>query len=124
MSCNGGEIGYLTFITRVKTSTPQKREGLLKETREVVNNAAFPGWISSTVHRGQDKLGTLNFIQWRGVEDLQAWYAGEVFKHRDMSVFLEIMTYARLLQAEAALSRCHPPLRPVTEISPHRHDPT
>lgn len=118
------EDGYLTVINLFKTDTPQKRDRLLKETTEVVDNVGYQGWISSTVHRGEDSLGTLNFIQWRAVEDLQSWYAGEVFKHRDMSVFLQIMTYARLLQAEVELSQCHPDLGKAPEISPERDDYT
>lgn len=118
------EDGYLTVINLFKTDTVQKRDRLLKETMEVVDSAGYPGWISSTVHRGEDSLGTLNFIQWRAVEDLQSWYAGAVFKHRDMSVFLQIMTYARLLQAEVELSQCHPDFGKAPEISPERDDYT
>lgn len=118
------ENGYLTVINLFKTDTPGKRESLVKEMRNVVDTAAFPGWISSTVHRGEDKLGTLNFIQWRGLEDLRARYDGELFKHRDMPVFQEIMTYARLLQCEVELSQRHPALGPDTEISPDRDDYT
>lgn len=117
------EDGHLVVINLFKTDTPDKRERLLKETMEVVDSAGYPGWVSSTVHRGQDKLGTLNFIQWRGV-DLQSWYSGEVFKHRDMSVFLTLMTFARLLQAETVLSQCHPAAGKVAEISPDRDDYT
>ncbi|MEU9024112.1 hypothetical protein [Actinomadura sp. NPDC048394] len=118
------EDGYLTVINLFKTDTTEKRDRLLKETMEVVDSVGYPGWISSTVHLGEDRLGTLNFIQWRAVEDLQSWYAGEVFKHRDMSVFLEIMTYGRLLQAEVELSQCHPDAGKVPEISPEREDYT
>ncbi|HZR52007.1 MAG TPA: antibiotic biosynthesis monooxygenase [Streptosporangiaceae bacterium] len=118
------EHGYLTVLNLFKTDTSGKRESLVTEMRKVVDTAAFPGWVSSTVHRGQDKLGTLNFIQWRGLEDLEARYAGELFKHRDMPVFLEIMTYARLMQCEVELSQRHPALGGVTEISPDRDDYT
>jgi heme-degrading monooxygenase HmoA len=118
------EDGYLTVINLFKTDTPDKRERLVQAMRAVVDTAAFPGWISSTVHRGQDKLGTLNFIQWRGLADLEARYSGELFKHRDTPVFLEIMTYARLLQCEVELSQRHPALGEVTEISPDRDDYT
>jgi len=118
------EDGHLIVINLFKTDTPDKRDRLLKETMAVVDNADFPGWVSSTVHRGQDKLGTLNFIQWRAMEDLQSWYAGDVFKHRDMSVFLTLMTFVRLLQAEMVLSQCHPAVGKVAEISPDRDDYT
>lgn len=118
------EDGHLVVINLFKTDTEDKRERLLKETMEVVDSAGYPGWVSSTVHRGQDKLGTLNFIQWRSPEDLNSWYAGDVFKHRDMSVFLTLMTFARLLQAEMVLSQCHPAVGKVAEISPERDDYT
>lgn len=116
------ENGYLTVINLFKTDTAEKRERLVEEMRSVVDTAAFPGWISSTVHRGEDNQGTLNFIQWRGAGDLEARYAGDVFKHRTVPVFLEVATYARLMRTEAVLSQRHPALGDVTEISPERDD--
>jgi heme-degrading monooxygenase HmoA len=118
------EAGYLTVINLFKTDTDENRERLVKEMKAVVDTAAFPGWVSSTVHRGEDKLGTLNFIQWRGLEDLEARYSGELFKHRDMPVFLQIMTYARLLQTEVELTQRSTALDAATEISPDRDDYT
>lgn len=118
------EAGYLTVLNLFKTDTLQRRERLVQEMRTIVDSAAFPGWISSTVHRGQDNLGTLNFIQWRGAADLQARYAGDEFKHRTVPVFHEITTYIRLMQTEVALSQRHPALGEVTEISPDRDDYT
>jgi heme-degrading monooxygenase HmoA len=117
------ENGYLTVLNLFRTDTPQKQAHLVKEMRAIVDTAAFPGWISSTVHRGQEKLGTANFIQWQGREFLEARYDGDVFKHRTMPVFLEITTSARLLQTEVRLSQRHPSLE-VTEISPDRDDYT
>jgi hypothetical protein len=118
------ESGYLTVINLFKTDTMEKRERLVAEMRSIVDAAAFPGWISSTVHRGQDYPGTLNFIQWRGAADLEARYAGDVFKHRTVPVFLEIATYTRLMQTETILSQRHPALGDVTEISCERDDYT
>src|SRR4051812_7386210 len=92
--------GYLTVINLFKTDTPDRQTRLVKEMKAIVNTAAFPGWVSSTVHRGQDKLGTLNFIQWQSREHLEARYDADVFKHRTMPVFLQITTFARLLQTE------------------------
>jgi hypothetical protein len=117
------EYGYLTVINLFRTDAPDKQDRLVKEMRAIVDTAAFPGWISSTVHSGQEKLGTANFIQWRGLEDLEARYAGDVFKHRTMPVFLEIATSARLLQTEVEFSKRHPALD-TTEISPDRDDYT
>jgi heme-degrading monooxygenase HmoA len=118
------EDGYLTVINLFKTDTVEKREHLVEEMRSVVDTADFPGWVSSTVHRGQDNPGTLNFIQWRGAADLEARYAGDMFKHRTVPVFLEIATYSRLMQTEVVLSQRHPLLGDVTEISPGRDDYT
>ncbi len=117
------ELGYLTVINLFRTDTPLKQDRLVEEMRAIVDTAAFPGWISSTVHRGQERLGTANFIQWRGLEDLEARYAGNVFKHSTMPVFLEIATSARLLQTEVEFSKSHPCLD-YTEISPDRDDYT
>lgn len=118
------ENGYLTVINLFWTDQAEKQDRLVSEMRAVVNSAAFPGWISSTVHAGVDKLGTANFIQWRGQEDLETRYAGEEFKHRTIPIFVEITTSARLLQTEVALSQRHPRLGSVTEISPDRDDYT
>jgi heme-degrading monooxygenase HmoA len=118
------ENGYLTVINLFKTDVPANKDRLVEEMRQVVNTASFPGWISSTVHRGEDNLGTLNFIQWRGAQDLEARYSGDTFKHRTVPVFLQITTYARLLQTEVVLSQRHPALGEVTEISPERDDYT
>jgi heme-degrading monooxygenase HmoA len=118
------ESGYLTVLNLFKTDAPQNRERLVHEMRSLVDTAAFPGWISSTVHRGEDNLGTLNFIQWRGAADLEARYSGDAFKHRTVPVFLEITTHVRLMQTETVLSQRHPALGDVTEISPDRDDYT
>ena len=117
------ELGYLTVINLFRTDAPYKQDRLVEEMRAIVDTAAFPGWVSSTVHRGQERLGTANFIQWRGLEDLEARYEGDVFKHRTMPVFLEITTSARLLQTEVEYSKSHPCLD-YTEISPDRDDYT
>lgn len=118
------EDGYLTVINLFRTDTPQGLDRLVSEMQAIVNTAAFPGWISSTVHRGQEKLGTANFIQWRGMQDLESRYAGDEFKHRTVPVFREITTYVRLMQTEVEFAHRHPSLGGVTEISPDRDDYT
>ncbi|AYY12635.1 antibiotic biosynthesis monooxygenase [Actinobacteria bacterium YIM 96077] len=118
------EDGYLTVINLFKTDTADRVDRLIGEMRAIVDTAAFPGWISSTVHRGQEKLGTANFIQWRGKEDLESRYAGDEFKHRTVPLFREITTLVRLMQTEVELSHRHPSLGDVTEISPERDDYT
>src|SRR3982074_3000711 len=118
------DSGYLTVINLFTTDTPGNQDRLLAEMREIVDAAAYPGWISSTVHSGQDKLGTANFIQWRGRDDLEARYAGEVFKHRTLPLFHEITTSIKLLQTEVAFTQRRPSLGDATEISPERDDYT
>jgi heme-degrading monooxygenase HmoA len=118
------EDGYLTVINLFKTDTSERVDRLVNEMRAVVDAAAFPGWVSSTVHRGQEKLGTANFIQWRGKQDLESRYGGDEFKHRTVPVFREITTFIRLMQTEVELSQRHPAQGDVTEISPSRADYT
>jgi heme-degrading monooxygenase HmoA len=118
------EDGYLTVINLFRTDTPKRVDRLVHEMRTIVDTAAFPGWISSTVHQGQEKLGTANFIQWRGKEDLESRYAGDEFKHRTVPVFGEITTFIRLMQTEVEHSQRHPEQGELTEISPSRDDYT
>lgn len=118
------EAGYLTVINLFRTDEPERLDRLVNEMRAIVDTAVFPGWVSSTVHRGQDKLGTANFIQWQGKENLESRYAADDFKHRTIPVFSEITTYVRLMQTEVVLSQHHPSLGGITEISPARDDYT
>lgn len=118
------EDGYLTVVNLFKTDTSERVDQLVNEMRAVVDTAAFPGWVSSTVHRGQETLGTANFIQWHGKADLESRYAGDEFKHRTVPVFRKVTTYMRLMQTEVELSQRHPALGDVTEISPNRDDYT
>lgn len=118
------EAGYLTVVNLFKTDTQERQDRLVDEMRAIVDTADFPGWISSTVHRGQEKLGTANFIQWRGRQDLESRYAGDEFKHRTVPVFREITTFVRLMQTEVELSQRHPSFGDATEISPDRDDYT
>ena len=118
------ESGYLTVLNLFSTDTPARQDRLLNEMSAIVNAAAFSGWISSTVHSGQEKLGTANFIQWRGKADLEARYAGDEFKHRTVPVFSQIATSVKLLQTEVAFTQRHPSWGELTEISPERDDYT
>lgn len=115
---------YLTVLNLFSTDAPEKQDRLLSAMREIVDAAAYEGWVSSTVHSGQDKPGTANFIQWRSSEDLEARYAGEEFKHRTVPLFQDMTTSIRLLQNEVAFTQASPELGGVTEISPDRDDYT
>ena len=116
--------GYLTVVNLFGTDTEEKQERLIGAMREIVDTAAFPGWISSTVHRGEQNPGTANFIQWRGMQDLETRYNDSEFKHHTVPVFREITTFVRLMQTEVDSSRRHPSLGGVTEVSPGRDDYT
>jgi heme-degrading monooxygenase HmoA len=118
------EDGYLTVVNLFKTDMPERVDQLVSEMRAIVDTAAFPGWISSTVHRGQEKFGTANFIQWRGKQDLESRYSADEFKHHTVPVFQEVTTFMRLMQTEVELSQRHPAQGDATEISPNRDDYT
>jgi heme-degrading monooxygenase HmoA len=118
------DSGYLTVLNLFTTDAPEKQDRLLGAMREIVDAATYEGWISSTMHSGQDKFGTANFIQWRSGEDLETRYAGEEFKHRTVPLFAEMTTSIKLLQTEAAFTQRHSSLGDKTEISPDRDDYT
>lgn len=115
---------YLTVLNLFTTDKPEKQDTLLREMGKIVDAAAYEGWISSTVHAGQESPGTANFIQWRSGEDLEKRYAGEEFRHRTLPVFQEITTSIRLLQCRIASTHRHPSQGDTTEISPRRDDYT
>ncbi|MEV1007479.1 antibiotic biosynthesis monooxygenase family protein [Streptomyces sp. NPDC049881] len=115
---------YLTVLNLFSTDAAEKQDSLLGAMREIVDSAAYPGWISSTVHSGTDRFGTANLIQWRSTEDLEKRYQGEEFKHRTLPLFSEITTSIRLLQNEVVHTLRAPELGGVTEISPTRDDHT
>jgi hypothetical protein len=115
---------YLTVINLFSTDTSAKQDQLLGAMREIVDAAAYPGWISSTVHSGRDRKGTANFIQWRSKHDLEVRYAGEEFRHRTVPLFTEITTSIKLLQTEVMFCQRHPSLGEATVIGPERDDYT
>lgn len=117
------EDHYLTVINIFFTDARDKQGSLLDEMRSIVDTAEFPGWISSTVHSGQDKAGTLNFIQWRSKADLELRYQGEKFRHATIPLFSEMSTKMWLLQTEVVYTQRHPTLTE-TEVSPARDDYT
>lgn len=118
------ETDYLTVLNLFGTDSMHKQERLLGAMREIVDTAAYPGWISSTVHSGRDKYGTANFIQWRSAGDLEARYQGEEFRHHTIPLFTEITTSLNLLQTKVAFTFQHSALKGTTEISPERDDYT
>ncbi|MEN3356215.1 MAG: hypothetical protein V7637_197 [Mycobacteriales bacterium] len=118
------DSGYLTVINLFTADAVEKQGRLIEAMREIVDAAAYPGWISSTVHSGMDKPGTANFIQWRSGEDLEARYAGEEFQHRTLPLFTELTTSITLLQTHVEFTQRHPALGGPTVISPDRDDYT
>lgn len=124
MAFISADDGYLTVFNIFETDTPNGQQGLLKAMREIIDNATYPGWISSTLHSGQDKLGTANYIQWRSQEDLEARYAGKKFKSETVPLFHELATSVNLIKTEVVFSQQHPSLGDTIEISPDRDDYT
>lgn len=114
----------LTVINLFSTDSQEKQDFLLGEMRQIVDTAAYPGWLSSTVHSGVAWPGTANFIQWRSGEDLDARYAGNVFRHRTIPTFEEKTLWMKLLRTQVAFTQRQPSLGEVTEISPQRDDYT
>lgn len=117
------ESGYLTVLNVFRTDSADKQERLLGAMREIVDAAAYEGWVSSTVHSGQDKIGTANFIQWRRRDDLERRYASDEFKHQ-IPLFAELTTSIKLLQTEVVYTQRSRSLGEQTEISPGRDDYT
>jgi heme-degrading monooxygenase HmoA len=116
--------GYLTVLNLFQTDTLNGQERLLQVMREIIDTAAYPGWISSTLHSGQDELGTANYIQWRSKEDLDTRYAGEEYRHETLPLFRELSTSIKLLKTEVVFTQRHPSLDAAVEISPNRDDYT
>lgn len=115
------EDRHLTVLNLFTADSIENQDKLLSAMREIVDTAAYPGWISSTMHGGRQRPGTANFIQWRSGEDLETRYAGEEFKHRTVPLFTELTTSIRLLQNEVVYTQ-HTPDRARTEIAPGAGD--
>lgn len=115
--------GYLTVLNLFETDTAHGQDRLIEVMTDIIDTADYPGWKSSTLHAGHDKLGTANYIQWRSVEDLEARYAGDKFRHETIPLFDELSTSIRLLKSEVVFSQLHPSLDAV-EIEPYRDDYT
>jgi heme-degrading monooxygenase HmoA len=117
------DSGYLTVLNIFRTDAPEKQYQLLGAMREIVNAAAYEGWISSTVHSGVDRIGTANFIQWERQENLEQRYASDEFQHQ-IPLFAELATWIRLLQTEVAYTQLGSAPAVAVEISPNRDDHT
>lgn len=118
------EDPILTVLNLFATDASEKQDMLIGEMKRIVDTAAFPGWISSTVHSGQDRPGTANLIQWRSGQDLEERYRGDEFRHRTVPMFGEMTTSMRLTRNEVVFTQRHPSMGEVTEISPNRDDHT
>jgi heme-degrading monooxygenase HmoA len=116
--------GYLTVFNMFETATPDDQDRVLDAMRDIIDNATYPGWISSTLHSGQDRTGTANYIQWRSLEDLEARYAGEKFKKKTVPLFNKLATSVQLLKTELVFSQRNQSLDGAIEISPDRDDYT
>jgi heme-degrading monooxygenase HmoA len=114
--------GYLTLFNIFETATAENQERVLDAMRDIVDNATYPGWISSTVHAAEDHPGTANYIQWRSLADLKARYAGEEFKKKTVPLFHKLSTLVQLLKTELAFVQCHPETGSAPEISVARDD--
>jgi heme-degrading monooxygenase HmoA len=116
--------GYLNVFNLFETETRDGQERVVDEMKKIVDNATYQGWVSSTVHAGLDSPGTLNCVQWRSPEDLEARYAGARFKNKTVPLFNDLATSVRLLKTEVTSTQHHPSLGGTIEISPDRDDYT
>jgi heme-degrading monooxygenase HmoA len=117
--------GYLTAINLFETDTLEGQDRLFEAMREITDAAAYPGWISTSLHTGRDRLGTANYMQWRSLEDLAARYAGDDFGRHTLPLFKELATSMKRVQAEVVLAQRHPALGDgAVEISADRNDYT
>ncbi|MEU9462582.1 antibiotic biosynthesis monooxygenase family protein [Streptomyces sp. NPDC048685] len=116
--------GHLTVFNLFETDTVPLQEDVLDAMRDIIDNADYPGWISSTLHAGVDEPGTVNYIQWRSAADLQARYEGQKFQRRTVPLFHKLARTVRLLKTELAFTQHHPSLEGGIEISPQRDDYT
>ncbi|QSB15936.1 antibiotic biosynthesis monooxygenase [Natronosporangium hydrolyticum] len=115
--------GFLTVFNMFTCETLAGQDTIVEEMKQIVDNAAYPGWISSTVHAGCDSPGTANYIQWRSLADLEARYAGADYQNATVPLFQRISTSVALLKTEVVFSQHHPDLDQI-EISPLRDDYT
>ncbi|MEU2671614.1 antibiotic biosynthesis monooxygenase family protein [Streptomyces sp. NPDC007164] len=116
--------GHLTVFNLFETDTAPLQEDVLDAMRDIIDNADYPGWISSTLHAGVDEPGTVNYIQWRSAADLQARYEGQKFRRGTVPLFHKLARTVRLLKTELAFTQHHPSLDGGIEISPRRDDYT
>jgi heme-degrading monooxygenase HmoA len=117
--------GRLTILNWFPTDTPHHHERLVEEMREIIDGAsAFPGWVSSSLHSGQDAPGTANLIQMRSRDAIEARYRREEMKAATMPAFYRLVTSFRTIKAEVVFTQTHPDLGGVVEIDPANRDYT
>ncbi|NGO67560.1 antibiotic biosynthesis monooxygenase family protein [Streptomyces boncukensis] len=107
-----------------ETKDWEGQQRVLDAHRDIIDNADYPGWVSSTVHGGQEAPGTANLVQWRSVRALEERYAGTRFQRTTVPLFQELSTSVRLLRTEAVFGQRHPAQGEATEVSPERDDYT
>ncbi|TWP50519.1 antibiotic biosynthesis monooxygenase [Lentzea tibetensis] len=115
--------GYLNILNWFGTDTPYKHERIVEAMRDIVDNAhEFPGWVSSSVHSGQDVPGTANLIQMRSRDAIEARYKREKMVNVTMPAFYQWTTSFKSIKAEVVFTQTHPDLGGIVEISAERDD--
>ncbi|MFC7482554.1 antibiotic biosynthesis monooxygenase [Luedemannella flava] len=115
--------GYLAVFNMFTCNNEEEQQRIVDEMKEIVDNADYPGWVSSTVHAAVDSPGTANYVQWRSRADLEARYAGAKYQQGVVPLFQQIATSVRLLKTEAVFVQHHRD-QDFIEIGPHRDDYT
>ncbi|GAB2898105.1 antibiotic biosynthesis monooxygenase family protein [Streptomyces mayteni] len=115
--------GHLNILNWFGTDTPHRHERLVEAMREIIDNAAeFPGWVSSSLHSGQDVPGTANLIQMRTRDAIESRYKREKMQNETMPAFFQLTTWFRSIKTEVVFTQTHPDQGGVVEVSPDRGD--
>ncbi|MFC8076492.1 antibiotic biosynthesis monooxygenase family protein [Streptomyces sp. NPDC057307] len=115
--------GYLNILNWFGTDTPYRHERLVEAMRDIIDNAGeFPGWVSSSLHSGQDVPGTANLIQMRSREAIEKRYKREKMVTETMPAFYQWTTWFKSVKTEVVFTQTHPDLGGIVEISPERED--
>jgi heme-degrading monooxygenase HmoA len=113
--------GYLTLFNMFDVASTDRLRQLVAEHRKIIDSAAYPGWVSSTLHTGLDRLCTANCVQWRSARELEARYAGERYRRETAPLFGELSQTRKILRTQAVFAQQARGLAPgQIEISPAR----
>ncbi|MFI2778813.1 antibiotic biosynthesis monooxygenase family protein [Streptomyces sp. ALB3] len=115
--------GYVTAVDWL-TLEEQDRDGqrkVLDLVRVGVEEAADPGWVSSSLHAAHTRAGVATFTQWRTVADLRTHYDGAGHQN-ELFRLGGLTTGNRLLAAELVSVQSAPAVTGGVDVTPARED--